>query len=217
VSRFLVIGIFLWGAFGLRLLLDRAIAGLEPLALRVPFEDFPMDAVGPRWEGHDVPIEEAIRERAQTSASILRSYRWGHRSLWFYVGYVSGPAPGAIHHPGVCFPASGLALAGESEVRFPVPGIADPPAFKEYVWTHLDGGSTYTLTTFHYNGTFEPGEWRLRAARLFGLRFFAVITVTAQAHGGIEEARGLCEDVLRRALPRLLPHFPGEEALTRSK
>lgn len=218
MSRFMVLGLVLWGGYGLRLLVDRAmLAGLEPLPLRIPFEELPLDVVGPRWEGRDVPLEDAIRERAGVSAYLLRSYRREDRSLWFYAGYVSGAAPRAIHHPGVCFPASGLALTREQVVRLPVTGIKDPPAFQEYLWTHIDGGSAYTLTTFHYNGIFDPEEWRLRAARLFGLRYFAVITVSAQVRGSVEETRGLCEDVLRRALPQLLRHFPGEESLRTAK
>jgi hypothetical protein len=213
VTRFVLLGLVLWGGYGLRLLLDHVLlAGLEPQPLRIPFEELPLDVVGPRWEGRDVLLEGDIRDRAGVSAYLLRSYTREDCSLWLYVGYVSGASPRAIHHPGVCFPASGLALTRNQIVRIPVSTIRDPPAFQEYLWTHIDGGSAYTLTTFYYNGTFDPQEWRLRAARLFRLRYFVVITISAQIRGSVEETRGLCEDVLRRTLPQLIRHFPDQES-----
>jgi uncharacterized protein DUF3485 len=211
VNRFIVLGLILWGAYGIRLVLDHfVLTGLAPVPLEIPFSEYPMEAVGPGWEGRNLPLEDAIRERAGVSDFILRKFRRNDRTLWLYVGYVSGATPQGIHHPGVCFPASGHALSQGRRVTLPVAGFADPPVFKEYVWTHLEGGTAYTLTTFHYNGAFDPEEWRLRAAPLFGLRYFAVITVSVQVHGSVEETRQVCEEVLRRALPPLLRHFPGE-------
>ena len=218
MNRFGVLSLVLWGAFALRALIDRTLLDeLEPLPLVAPLSELPMDAIGPRWDGRDVPLEDAILERTGVSAYILRSYRRDDRPLWFYVAYVSGASPRGIHHPGVCFPASGLTLMKGQVVRIPVPGLPDPPVFKEYVWTHLDGTRAYTLTTFYYNGAFEPEEWRLRAARLFRLRYFAIITVSVAASGSLEEARGVCEEVLRTSLPRLLRHFPesGDSRSTR--
>jgi hypothetical protein len=211
VTRLGALTVLLWGAFAVRVLIDLALVhGLEPLPLAVPFGDFPMDALGAGWEGSDVPLEDAVRDRAGVSAFVLRSYRRGDRPLWFYAGYVTGAAPRSIHHPGVCFPASGLALVRGQAVRIPIPGIEEPAVFKEYVWAHLDGTKVYTLTTFHHDGVFQPEEWRLRAARLFGLRYFAVITISVAMGEGPEEARGVCEEALRRALPQLLRHFPAE-------
>jgi hypothetical protein len=212
MNRFLILAAVLWSACGLRVLLDGAAGHRAPLPLRVPFAECPMDVVGPGWQGEDVPLEEDVRERAGVSAYLQRRYRWNQHSLWLYVGYVSGPAPNAIHHPAVCFPASGLELQSKKAVEIPVPGVPETPRFHEYLWTHPEGGSTYTLSTFHYHGRFEPAELPLRAALALGLGYFAVITVTAEVTASVEETRGLVADVIRRALPRLVLHFPPGEA-----
>ena len=172
-----------------------------------------------------MPLEEAVERLAGTTSYLQRTYQRDGQALWFYVGYVGGWSPEALHHPGVCFPGNGLELEQEKIVTISphAPGIGPPSGlaptlegkssktdfrFKEFLWRNLGGGGTFTLSTFYYHGKFEPEEWRVRADRIIGIRYFAVITISGAFSGSADETRDICYEAVRKAVPRLLEHFP---------
>ncbi len=166
-----------------------------------------MDAVGTGWIGENVPLDEDVEKMARVTAYLQRKYLKGGLSLWLYVGYVGCWSPGATHHPGVCFPGSGFELVTKNTVAIPAPGLTKEMRFKEFLWNGPHDGGTYTLSTFYYNGKFEPEEWRLRWDSLFGVRYFAIITLSGSQAGSLEETRSVYQDAARRSMPRLLEHF----------
>lgn len=201
------------GAATLRLLYDAAIApDVTAAPLRVPFEEFPLDLAGPDWRGENVPLEDAVIERSGVSDYLNQRYTDGRRYLWVYVGYVSGFSPDSIHYPDVCYPASGLELESKDVRTIPVSGVNAGVAMNEYVWRRRLGGGTYTLSTFCYNGKFEPHEWRLRADRIVGIRYFSIITISGDLLGDMKTTRSVYAGLARRMIPRLLEHLPSTES-----
>ncbi len=182
----------------------------EPL--RVSFTDFPLDLAGPGWRGERVPLDDAVIERAGVTDYLNQRYSSGRRRIWVYAGYVSGYSPDSIHYPDVCFPASGLELESKSVRRIPLDGVAEDVAMNEYIWSNELGGGTYTLSTFCYNGKFEPHEWRLRSDRIVGIRYFTIITISGDLVGGLEQTRSVYADVARRMIARLMEHLPLTES-----
>lgn len=179
----------------------------EPWPIRVPFAGFPMDLLGPGWRGEDIPLPKLTEEIAGVSDYIQRTYTDGDRKIWFYVGYTPGP-PKGVHHPGICFPLSGLIPESEEVVTIPAPEIPKELRFKESRWRSQEGSPIYSLTTFYYRGKFEPLEFNLRKDRFLGIHFYAVITVSGPLLGSMEETRQVCHGIIRKAVPALLPHFP---------
>lgn len=176
--------------------------------LRIPFARFPMDFPGPGWEGKDVPLMAETERIAMVTDYIQRTYTRGSREVWFYVGYVQGWTPTAVHHPGICFPLRGLILQREEVVTINVPGITAPLRFNETLWQQELGGSFYTLSTFYYRGKFEPSENQLRLDRFLGIDYFAIITVSGTFTGSQNRDREIYFDLIRKAVPELLNHFP---------
>ena len=128
--------------------------------------------------------------------------------VWFYVGYVAGYRPGAIHPPQVCFPNTGFDLEAEQVVTLDVPGLDGPVPLHEGVWANPSGERLYSLTTFRYRGKFEQEVWRLKADRLLGIPFFAKIMLFGLVSEGLDDTRESYRAVLARLLPSLLGHFP---------
>ena len=186
----------------------------EPL--RISFTDFPLDVAGPGWRGERVPLDDAVIERSGVTDYLNQHYSSGRRRIWVYAGYVSGYSPDAIHYPDVCFPASGLELESKSVRRIPLDrvaeDVAEDVAMNEYIWRREFGGGTYTLSTFCYNGKFEPHEWRLRSDRIVGIRYFTIITISGDLVGGLEHTRSLYADIARRMIARLMKHLPLSES-----
>ena len=212
MSRALVLACILWVAFGIRAAwVSSLLPEGGPVPLRIPFSLLHMDAVGPGWIGENVPLDEDVERQARVTAYIQRNYRKGGLSLWFYVGYVGHWSPGSIHHPDICFPGSGFELVAKGTATIPAPGLSKELRFKEFRWKDPHEGETYTLSTFYYNGKFEPEEWRLRWDSLFGVRYFAIITISGSQTGSLEETRSEYQDVARRAMPLLLEHFRDAE------
>jgi hypothetical protein len=223
-------------AFALRLGYDLSLApDRTPLPLRVPLAAFPPDALGPCWAGVDRPLDAETVERAGVSSYLLREYRCRDMFVLLYVGYVGEWSPGAVHYPEVCFPGGGLRSERQETVEVSIPaspgdtaphdtaphgaappGAALPVRLRESVWQVPEGGRRYTLATFYVNGRFEPDEMRLRAERVLA-RYFAIVTfsgsmVSGGMAGDLEETRRVYEDLVKRALPRLVAHFPAERA-----
>lgn len=212
MNRVLVLTLVFLAAAGLRLTYDSAFAPsaiAEPL--RVPFTEFPLDIAGPGWRGEFVSLEEAVVERAGVSDYLNQRYTDGHHDLWVYVGYVAGYSPGSIHYPEICFPSSGRSLESKSVRELPIDGVTGDVPMNEYIWRGDLGGGTYTLSTFCYNGKFEPHAWRLRADRILGIRYFAIITISGNLIGNTESTRAAYGEFARRLIPRLLNHLPANE------
>ncbi len=202
--------LILWGAFGLSLFYGRARGPrVEPRPIRIPLASFPLEFPGTAWRGDDRPLPAETVRIAHVSDYLSRRYTDGRRSFWLYVGYVPGWNPSAIHHPLACFPNVGLDLE-QSEVVT----IGDPTGPKKYSfnesrwWKEGQDERIYTLTTFYYNGKFEPSEWELRAERLVGIPYFAVITLSGKLETSLEETREAYFDLARRFVPQVLKHFP---------
>lgn len=209
MTRVTLLLLLLLSAFGLRVLYDKNLGpDNRPAALRIPLGDFPMDAVGPGWKGEDVPLDKETESLARVTSYLQRVYTQEGKQLWFYVGYVAGSAPEAVHHPAVCFPANGLELDHEEIVSIPMPSVNRGCRFKEFLWRSSLGGGTYTLSTFYYQGKFEPDEWKLRSDRILGMRYFAVITISGTTWGSLKEMRDVYFGIVGKAIPRLLGHFP---------
>jgi hypothetical protein len=88
-----------------------------------------------------------------------------------------------------------------------VPGIEEEALFAEYRWRSPRGGGTYTLSSFYYDGKFQPDEWRLRMDSLSGIRYFAIVSLSGSVASSMEETRELYQGALQRVLPVLLRHF----------
>lgn len=208
MSRAFVLALVLWGAYGLRLICERTLLpDTTPVPLRVPFSRLPMDVVGPEWRGTFIPLEEDVRKQAHVTDYLQRRYQRQDFSFWLYVGYVGRWSPEAVHHPDVCFPGSGFTLERKESITIPAPGVAPELRFKEFLWRSPRGMGTYTLSSFYYNGKFEPDDWRLRGDSLFGIRYFAIVTVSGDRRESLEETRNVYHEVLRRSIPTLLQHF----------
>ena len=190
--------------------LDRAAAGESVVPLRKPLAELPPDVLGPGWRGVDVPLEPEVIERAGVTSHLQRQYVRGEQRLWLYVGYVGRWRPDAIHHPAVCFPASGYQLISEGRAAIePAAGTAGG-GFKELSWRDPRGGGIYTLSSFCYRGKYQPDELRLRWDAIGGIPWFAVVTLSGTPLPSLEETRGLYTDLLRRVLPALSECFPTE-------
>ncbi len=213
MNRGKVFALILCGAAALRIAYDSSSLAPNAVAepLRIPFTSFPLDVLGADWRGEDLPMDEAVEERAGVTDYLNRRYTNGRQDVWMYVGYVSGYAPGSIHYPDICFPSGGLALESKTVSRMPIPGVSDEVPFNEYTWIRRRGGRTYTLSTFFYNEKFETEEWRLRAARIRGIRYFAIVTVSGDLVGGLENTRAVYRKIIERMIPQLLEHFPQNE------
>jgi hypothetical protein len=170
-----------------------------------------MGALGPGWEGVELPLDERVAKRAGVFSYVQRRYSRDGWSLWFYVGYVTGWAPSAIHYPEICFPGTGLSREGGSTIEIACRPLDRPARFRELVWQAPEGGRRYTLWTFYVNGRFEPSPLRLRAERLFGVRYFAVITLSGTYGGALDETRRVYSEAIQSVVPRLLEHFPATE------
>jgi hypothetical protein len=131
----------------------------------VPLESLPLQILGEGWRGENVPLDPDVKQRAKVAAYVQRTYQGDRASLWFYVGYVDRWVPEAIHHPDVCFPGSGFEQIAKNAITVPDATIGTPLNFREYLWNSPRGGGTYTLSTFYYNGKFEPDEWKLALGR----------------------------------------------------
>ncbi len=206
MNRFKFLVLLFWGAVALRLSYDGWLGpDLAPVPLRVPFSELPMDIVGVCWSGEDVPLDKDSERVAKVTAYVQRRYRRPGQELWLYVGYVSGRVPDAI-----CFPGSGLILTTEEQVTLIHADLGRALRFKESQWRNPLGGGAYSLSTFYYNGRFEPEAHHLLAERILGVRYFAVITISCSFMGSPGDARQYCQDAVQEAMPSVLRHFPDE-------
>ena len=210
MRRARILALLLWTALGLSYLLGSTQGPrLPPAPIKVPLSRFPFEVPGPPWKGEDRPLPAETVSVAHVSDHLSRRYSDGRRSFWLYVGYVQGWNPAGIHHPLVCFPNIGLELEQSEVVNLDDPAGARKVSFLESQWwKEGQDNRIYTLNTFYYNGKFEPEEWKLRAERLVGLRYFAVITISGKMEPTLEETRNTYFDLARRILPELLKHFP---------
>lgn len=207
MSRALILVIVLWAAFAVRVTVKAFVVQQQPVPLRQSFDRLPMDLLGPGWTGEDSVLDESVIERAQISQYVQRNYWRAAANLWLYVGYVDRWKPGSIHHPEICFPGSGYELVSQQDVLLSAPGFDQPMSFKEFFWTSPRGGGTYTLFSFYYNGKLEPNDWRLRLDSIAGVRYFAVVTLSGNQLGSVEETRAVYQDALKRIMPQLVKHF----------
>jgi hypothetical protein len=171
MSRAKVFVVLVWALFGLEWLTSHVFASrAQPKPLRIPFSEMPMDLLGPGWKGRDEPMSDGVRRIANVDAYLQRWYSDGQRSFWLYVGFVKGWNPMGIHSPDVCFPGTGHVQESKDIIDVPILPQKYPDCrFNEYVWTDAAGKRVYTLSTFFYNGKFEPSRQRLSMARFTGV------------------------------------------------
>ncbi len=205
----------LWAAVATRVSYDAVYSGGAALPIARPLAELPMDTVGPGWKGSDIELTEEVIRRTGTDDRLQRRYRRGRDAFTLYVGYVAGFRENSIHHPLVCFPSQGLILDKDLVVDVPLDHGRTTAAFNEYRWTStLPGGPrAYTLSTFIYNGEYEPSEVLLRANG-WRARYCGVITLHGRLVGDLEETRAAYFKILGRLLPILArDHFPSQNAL----
>jgi hypothetical protein len=208
VSRVAALAALLWASLGLRLAWDAFFAVEAIDAPSVPFASFPFEIAGAEWAGEDVPLDEEERLTIGVATYLQRRYRNAGREFWLYVGFVGGRTAGAIHDPKICYPASGLRLEREDSLALAVEGLPAPARFQEGQWRDSSGQPVYSLYTLCYRGGFAPEDWRLRAARLVGVPYFATLSLTGDYVGSIEETRAFYRRILERVLPLLGRHLP---------
>ena len=209
--------LILWAAFGMRLAYESVYqvdrASLPPVR---PLAELPLDVLGEGWVGEDVPLPDRIVKIAAVSDYVYRRYSRGDATLIFYVGYVTDWASGGIHSPEVCFPRQGYMLENQETVPVPVPGLAGGSRFEETLWSNEHSAlkhSLYSLHSFFYHGQFAPEEYNLRMADRFpGLRYFAIIILAGNVGNSLDDTRQTYTDILHEAVPRVLKHFPDENA-----
>ncbi|HLU50457.1 MAG TPA: exosortase-associated EpsI family protein [Planctomycetota bacterium] len=193
-------------------------ATFAPLPLRVPFSEFGARVLSNGMRAEDRPLETRVEEVARVDDYINRWYSDGRRSLWFWVGFVSGWRPEAVHYPDVCFPTQGMSLIAQRTVELDLSPAPSPAPFHEYEWLDEFNRRTYTLSTFFYRGRFapfDPESLQLRLERSLGIRYFAMITVSGPFQGELLETRAFYADVLRETIPQLIEHLPAEEPETK--
>ena len=207
-ARLLVIAVVFGACFGVRLYFDARSASAEEIPLRVPFESFPQGLLGESWSEEARTLEERVENIAGVSAYLSRGYERDGRPLWFYFGYVGAWRAGAIHHPGVCFSGSGRQQQGHSVVEIRDVGSLGSISLNEYTWRLPSGRRAYTLSAFYYHDRFEPSEVRLRADRIHGVPYFAVLIVDGPSFGSIDEDRSFYFDKVRKLVPAAVSHLP---------
>jgi hypothetical protein len=202
-------------ALGLRVAYDRILhRGGAETALRQPLSTIPRDLLGGAWEVEDVPLAENVVRTAGVASYLNRCHSRSGKKIWLYVGYVDGWYQESIHYPEICFPASGLELARKSLREIPVTPFEEPPRFQESTWKTLTGGPVYTLSTFLYDGKCQPHEWRLRRDGLVipfvtrGVPWFAIVTLSGDFLGDLEETRRHYARMVQDLLPHILVCMP---------
>ena len=206
-TRAIILCVLLWGGFALRLAFDRGTASAVETPLAREFDQFPTGLLGPDWREQILELDAQIEKTAGVSSYLNRQYVRGADRLWFYVGYVGGFRANAIHHPGVCFAGSGRTVVREQSVDVPALVGENSGSFAEYEWSMPSGQRAYTLASFYYNGKFEPSELRLRADRVTGMDYFAVVIVDGPSKGSVERNRTAYFEQVRRLVPAVLEHF----------
>jgi EpsI family protein len=85
----------------------RAIGHGEPVPLRQPFRDFPVQLDG--WRGEDLRFSERIEGKLGATDYLSRIYRSGRKKLvHVYVGFYASQRHGEmIHSPKNCLPGNG--------------------------------------------------------------------------------------------------------------
>lgn len=211
--------IILMVAGGLRLVLDLALPGRDPVPLAAPFEPFGGPGLGEDWERESQVLSDDVVGESRVTDYLYHLYRkpGEGRLFWLYVGYVDHWDPEAIHHPKVCFPSAGLDLVEVGEIDLPVTLPSRAAAggeesreirFNELVSRDSRGQSLYTLYTFYYRGKFEPSQRRMHADRVLGIPYFAIITISGPLVGGsLEDTRAEFRESVGTLIPQVLTHF----------
>lgn len=213
MNRALLLCIVLALSLGGRLAWDVALApDLEPKPPRIPLSDFAVRELSNGMRAEDRPLDPEVQEVAGVDDYINRWYSDDDSALWFWVGYVSGWRPEAIHYPDACFPAQGMELATRRTIEIDLPGLAAPASFHEYEWNDAFGRRTYTLSTFYFREKFEPSTTRMRLERGLGIGYFAMITVSGPFRGDLAPTRDFYRKVLCDTIPELLKHMPSRPA-----
>jgi len=215
MGRVLILAALVWLGFAGRLILETRLPAEEDAPLRTPFAEYPTGLLGEGWSETDVPLTNQIRERAGVTNYLQRVFvnegRLNHGAV-LYVGYVSGWKEHAIHNPGVCFPGQGFVQKEKNVVEIPIDKIKQRVVFDEYEWLNqsAERAGRYTLSTFYFNGKFSPNDLALRAERILGVRYFAIITLSGPTLGSRDNNRKFYYAQLAKLLPKLLEHFPEE-------
>jgi len=208
MTRIYAIATILWIAAGLRIVYDGSHPGAQPTQPVTPLSELPLDIVGQGWEGEKLTLSEAVETRAGVDDYAKHAYWSKTARFGLYVGYVIGFKSNAVHNPDVCNPGSGYELVAKNTVTIPAQGLETDLRFNEYTWRDpITARLVFTLSTFCYNGIFEPSEIRVR---MNGWRanYFSVITLQGSFSGTEKETREKYYEVLRQSVPAILEHFP---------
>lgn len=213
MTRWWILAVVAWAAFGLRFGLERRVsADLAPAELRRSLREFPRGFFGPKWQEEDIELLPRVAEIAGVSDYVYRSYQSDHTFFTFYIGFVNDRARHDVHHPGVCYPAQGLALDKERDIVVPVPGTTLEATMTEFEVSKPPVWRGYSATTFYYNGKLQSGVWKLRYVdRLSGVPYYAIFTIFGDFVGSLEETRAFYTGLLAKAIPAFLEFAPSNE------
>lgn len=213
MSREFILLTVLTASIFARFLQDASQASREPVPLRIPFAKASPNLLGPGWVEENRPLDPRTLEISRVSDYLNRNCtnREDGADLWFYVGYVDHWDRNAIHHPDGCFPRSGLQEQHRDVLEISIPALGRTVEFNEVEWINPLGQSTYTLYSLYYSGKFEPSERRMRADRILGIRYFAVLTISGPGRATRAATREDFSSALRNAIPKLLKHFPAPD------
>jgi len=129
----------------------------EPIALRVPLEQFPV-ALGD-WHGQDQPLEQRIADATGADDLLNRTYRdQSGRSIGLYVGYYRSQRTGeTIHSPKNCLPGTGWDPVRAGRLTIPI-SPAPPITVNEYL-VEKDGNRYLVFYWYQARGRVIASEY----------------------------------------------------------
>jgi EpsI family protein len=118
--RMLVVGVLLL----LSSWIVRAVGHGDPVALRQPFSQFPVQLGG--WRGEDQRFDPRIEHKLGVTAYLSRIYRGGpQQAAHLYVGFYASQKHGEmVHSPKNCLPGNGWYIARRDTTTIDAPPYA---------------------------------------------------------------------------------------------
>jgi hypothetical protein len=209
MNRVVALGALLGTSFVLRFSYDRIYDyRFAPIPIGVALADFGLRELSGGLRAEDIPLDPRVERVAGVDDYLNRTYSSSERSIWFYIGYVSGWRPESIHYPDVCFPSQGMELVAKATIDVLIAGRPSPARFHEYIWDNPSGKRTYTLSSFYFRGKFEPSKTAMRLERSLGIRYFVMVTISGPVVGDVEASRMYYSKMLEQLLPEFLTHMP---------
>lgn len=194
-------------AFVIQGLYLRGFSAQDQVKLQKPLARFDVDFGD--WKGMHIELDDRIVEEAGVTEYVNAVYSKRSANAWFYVGYYDGSTMGSIHQPELCFPGNGWE-SGDRSTLDVATGTDDVATFNSVLF-RKGARARLAAYAFFYEGRFHADQSVVESGRVFGSRHFAVVTVALEFFGPVEAATENIEDLLERAVPRLLDYLPKSE------